>query len=168
MPRRQIFHSFRHRYDAWRVQTLRQIGSIEGQKLLNANDWEAVQRKGPRAIRAWIDSQMKGRSCVVVFIGAHTAHRRWVEYEMQSGWVAGKGVVGIRIHNVKNSRGEHARKGPNPLAAVTVPTRTGTKVLSRVANTYDPPYSSSRKVYDHIATNIEGWIEEAIAIRKAN
>jgi hypothetical protein len=39
---RQIFHSFRHKYDHWRVQTVRQIGAIEGQKLLSPNEWEAV------------------------------------------------------------------------------------------------------------------------------
>lgn len=168
MARRRIFHSFRHSYDWWRVQTLRQIGAIEGQPLLSSNDWEKVQRKGDRAIRAWIDEQMAGRSCVVVFVGSATAGRKWVNYEMKKGWGDGKGVVGIYIHRLKNSKGKQNSKGANPLASVTVSTKSGPKLLSKVAKTYDPPYASSTYVYNYIKDNIEDWIEEAIAIRKAN
>lgn len=168
MARRRIFHSFRHSYDWWRVQTLRQIGAIEGQPLLSSNDWEKVQRKGDRAIRAWIDEQMVGRSCVVVFVGSATARRKWVNYEMKKGWGDGKGVVGIYIHRLKNSQGKQNAKGANPLASVTVTTKSGPKLLSKVAKTYDPPYASSTDVYNYIKDNIEDWIEEAIAIRKAN
>jgi hypothetical protein len=123
MPRRQIFHSFRYDYDWWRVQTVRQIGAIEGQALLSSNDWEAVKRQGERAIREWIDNQMRGRSCVVVLIGSATAGRKWIEYEMTSGWAGGKGVVGIHIHGLKNQDGSQAHKGANPLGSVAVKRR---------------------------------------------
>jgi hypothetical protein len=168
MPRRRIFHSFRYSHDWWRVQTLRQIGAIEAQTLLSSNGWESIQRKGDRAIRAWIDQQMHGRSCVVVFIGSATAGRKWVNYEVKKGWNDGKGVVGIHIHRLKNSRGNQATKGPNPLTSVTINTKAGPRLLSRVAKTYNPPYRTSSGAYNYIAENIEGWIEEAIAIRKAN
>jgi hypothetical protein len=168
MARRRIFHSFRHSSDWWRVQTLRQIGAIEGQPLLSPNTWEKVQRRGDRAIRAWIDEQMRGRSCVVVFIGRATHGRKWVNYEMKKGWDDGKGVVGIHIHRLKNSQGRQSTKGANPLASVTIETKNGPKLLSRVAKTYNPPYASSSSAYNHIKNNIEAWIEEAITIRKAN
>ena len=168
MARRQIFHSFRHSYDWWRVQTLRQIGAIEGQPLLSSNDGEKVKRKGDAAIRAWIDQQLRGRSCVVVFIGSATAGRKWVNYEMKKGWDDGKGVVGIHIHRLKNSKQQQNTKGANPLALVTVSTRNGPKPLSKVAKTYDPPYATSNDVYNFIRNNIEGWIEEAIAVRNFN
>ena len=168
MARRRIFHSFRHSYDWWRVQTLRQIGAIEGQPLLASNDWVKVERRGEQAIRAWIDDQMRGRSCVVVFIGSATAGRKWVNYEMKKGWDDGKGVVGVYIHRLKNSRGEQHSKGKNPLASVTVDTKAGPRQLSKVAMTYDPPYASSTAVYNFIKSNIEDWIEEAVAIRNAN
>jgi hypothetical protein len=45
---RKIFHSFRFSIDWWRVQTVRQIGAIEGQTLLSSNDWEAVKKKAMR------------------------------------------------------------------------------------------------------------------------
>ncbi len=168
MTRRKIFHSFRHSHDWWRVQTLRQIGAIEGQTLLTSNDWEKVQKRGERAIRTWIDDQMRGRSCVVVFIGSATAGREWVEYEMRKGWDDGKGVVGIHIHRLKNSQGKQSTKGANPLASVTVETKSGPKLLSKVVKTYNSPHTSSTDTYNHIKDNIESWIEEAITIRKAN
>jgi hypothetical protein len=165
---RRIFHSFRYSYDWFRVQTIRQIGAIEGQKLLSANGWEQVKKKGNKAIQAWIDEQMWGRSCVVVLIGSATAGRPWVNYEMKKGWADGKGVVGVHIHRLKNSHKKQGSKGANPLASVTVATRTGNKTLSSVAKTYNPPYSDSKDVYNYIANNIESWIEEAIRIRKAS
>lgn len=165
---RRIFHSFRHSHDYWRVQTIRQIGAIEGQTLLSPNDWEKVKKKGDKAIQSWIDSQLSGRSCVVVLIGSATAGRRWVNYEMKKAWADDKGVVGVHIHGLKDAAGNQAAKGANALASVTVATRYGSKVLSNVAKTYDSPYSSSKYVYDYIKENIDDWIEEAIAIRKAN
>lgn len=165
---RRIFHSFRYRYDAWRVQNIRQMGSIEGQKLLSANGWEEVKKGGDDAIQRWIDEQMKGKSCVVVLIGQATAGRKWVKHEMRKGWADGKGVLGIHIHNLKDADGNQARKGRNPLDDVTVSTRDGNKSLSSVAKAYDPPYSTSQYVYNHIKDNIEDWIERAIEIRQNN
>src|SRR5579875_3293725 len=98
---RRIFHSFRHANDYWRVQTIRQIGAIEGQVLLSPNDWEKVKEKGNKAIQDWIDDQLHGRSCVVVLIGSATAGRPWIEYEIKKGWADGKGVLGIHIHGLK-------------------------------------------------------------------
>jgi Thoeris protein ThsB, TIR-like domain len=165
---RRIFHSFRYSHDYWRVQTVLKIGAIEGQPILSASKWEEVKQKGDKAIQAWIDEQMKGRSCVVVLIGSATAGRRWVNYEMKKGWADGKGVVGVHIHGLKDSSQQQTYKGKNPLAEVTVGTRNGIKTLSNVAKAYDPPYSTSTSVYDHIKDNIERWIEEAIRIRNSN
>jgi hypothetical protein len=37
--------------------------------------------------------------------------------------------------------------------------------MSTVVKAYDPPYTKSKNVYDHIKSNIDGWVEEAIQIR---
>src|SRR4051794_8544459 len=122
---RKIFHSFRYKYDSWRVQTIRQIGSIEGQKLLSANGWEQVKKGGDTAVENWINDQLKGKSCVVVLIGQATAGRKWVKHEMRKGWEDGKGVLGIYIHNLKDANENQATKGRNPLDDVTVSTKNG-------------------------------------------
>jgi hypothetical protein len=45
------------------------MGAIEGQKILDSQDWESVKRRGRAAIEKWIDEQMRGKSAVVVLVG---------------------------------------------------------------------------------------------------
>jgi hypothetical protein len=37
--------------------------------------------------------------------------------------------------------------------------------LASVVKAYDPPYSTSTYVYDHIKQNLADWVDEAITIR---
>jgi hypothetical protein len=159
---RRVFHSFHYQRDAFRVQQVRNMGVIEGQRLLSANEWEAVKRGGDAAIRRWIDEQMQGRSCVLVLIGSQTAGRKWVNYEIEKGWNRGKGLVGIYIHNLKDQAGNQSRRGTNPFNGFDV----NGKSLSSIVKAYDPPGSTSISVYTYIKNNLERWIEEAIRIRK--
>jgi macrodomain Ter protein organizer (MatP/YcbG family) len=159
---RSVFASFHYDRDNWRVQQVLKMGAIEGQQLLSANDWEAVKRRGESAIREWIDKHMSGKSCLVVLAGAATANRKWVNYEIDKAWSDGKGVVAVYIHGLENRDGRQDSKGGNPLSYVT----TGSARISSLAKDYDTPYSSSKFVYQHIDENLEGWIDEAIQIRK--
>jgi hypothetical protein len=159
---RKAFFSFYYRPDAWRVQQIQKMGELEGQPILSSNQWEEVKRGGDSAIRRWITNQMKGKSCVVVLIGSRTAGRPWVDYEIQKGWREGKGVVGVHIHNLKNTRGLQAAKGANPFASF----QFGEKTFSSIVKAYDPPSRDSKKVYAHIQRNLADWVEEAIRTRK--
>lgn len=160
---RKAFYSFHYVPDNWRASQVRNMGIVEGNQPASDNDWEAVKGGGDEAIKDWIDGQLEGRTCVVVLIGAEAAGRKWITYEITKGWNDGKGVVGIHIHNLKDSDGDQSGKGQNPLDHVTF-TKGGAK-LSTVAKTYDPPYSTSTNVYSYIKENLSVWIEEAIKIR---
>ncbi len=159
---RKVFYSFHYNPDNWRVSTIRQIGSIEGNKKATDNEWEEVTNGGDGAIRNWINNQLVGRSCALILIGKNTAGRKWINYEIRKAWEDGRGVVGIHIHNLKNSKGEQASKGKNPFEGITI---NGTKLLD-VVKVYDPPYVVSTNVYNHISNNIVDWIEEAVEIRR--
>lgn len=163
---RKAFYSFHYLPDNWRASQVRNIGVVEGNQPARDNDWETVKGGGDAAIKKWIDGQLEGRSCAVVLIGANTAGRKWINYEINKAWNDRKGVLGIYVHNLKDSSGSAARKGGNPLDHVTF-TSSGNK-LSTVAKSYDPPYSASGDVYNHIKANLGAWIEEAIRIRNAN
>jgi MTH538 TIR-like domain (DUF1863) len=139
------------------------MGVIEGNRDVSDNDWEAVKSGGHKAIKVWIDGQLYGRSCTVVLVGEKTAGRKWVKYEIEESWKAGKGVVGIYIHNLEDCDGNQSQKDGNPFDDFTV----GRKKLSTVVKLYDPPYKSSSYVYKHIKKNIAGWVEEAIQIRNS-
>jgi Thoeris protein ThsB, TIR-like domain len=160
---RKVFHSFHYKKDSQRVQQVRNMGVIEGQRLLSANEWEQVKKGGDDAIRDWISKQMAGKSCAVVLIGSATAGRRWINYEIKKAWRDERGVLGVYIHNLKDLAGNQSTKGRNPFDDLTV---NGTN-LSTAVLTYNPPYSTSQYVYDHIKENLEDWIETAIERRKS-
>lgn len=158
---RKVFYSFHYKPDHWRVSQVRNMGVVEGQPLLSDHDWEEVEKGGDAAIENWIDEQMKGKSCVVVLIGKETANRKWVKKEIKKAWDAKKGVLGIYIHNLKDKDGNQSTQGSNPFENVSV----DGKKLSETVKTYNPPYSVSTNVYDHIKSSIDGWVEKAIEIR---
>lgn len=160
---RRVFYSFHYKPDNWRASQVRNMGVIEGNRPCSENDWETVTKGGEPAIKRWISDQMGGKSCVVVLIGANTAGRKWITHEIIKGWDEKKGVVGVYIHNLLNSDQDQSSKGQNPFDSIGYGD-TGRK-LSSIVKAYDPPYSSSASVYDHIKKNLESWIEEAIDIR---
>lgn len=137
------------------------MGVVEGNPPASDNDWEDVKAGGDKAIKAWIDKQLKGRSCTIVLIGANTAKRKWIDYEIKESWNNKKGVLGIYVHNLKDLGGKQSTKGSNPFAHFDV----GDKKMSSIVKAKDPPYTTSTKVYSHIKDNISDWIEEAITIR---
>lgn len=163
---RRVFFSFHFNNDYWRTQQVRNIGAIEGQPVCTPNAWEEIKRQGNAAIEKWIDDNLAGKSCVVVLVGSETANRPWVQREIIKGWDAGKGVVGIRINKLLDSSGNSSLAGGNPFDKIGYGT-TG-RQLSSVVKLINPAGSDSKAVYASIANGIDGWIEDAIAIRKAN
>lgn len=156
---KKCFLSFHYKPDNWRVSQIRQIGAIEEQPLLDSNKWEEIKEKGDDAIKKWIADNMKGKECLVVLVGEKTAGRRWVKHEIKKAWEDGLGVLAIYIHNLKDSDGKKSTKGTDPFAGLTV---DGTAVTGKV---YDPPSVISTDVYDHIKSNIETWVSDAVKAR---
>ena len=158
---RKAFYSFHYKADAWRASQIRNMGVVDGNVPVHDNKWEEVKKGGDKAIKEWIDSQLKGRSVTIVLIGENTAGRKWIKYEIEESWNRGKGVLGVYIHNLHDSDGNKSSKGANPFSDFKV----GDKLLSKIVKAYDPPYSTSTYVYDHIKENLETWVEDAISIR---
>lgn len=161
MARRRVFFSFHYQPDNWRASQVRNIGKVEGNSPASDNDWETVTKGGDKAIKKWIDEQMHGRSCLVVLVGARTAGRKWIRYEIKKAWDAGKGVVGIYVNKLKDVYGNTAEKGNNPFGAFTV---NGVP-MTRLVKCHTPSGSSSTAAYKDISENIEDWIEDAVESR---
>lgn len=160
---RRVFYSFHYKPDNWRASQVRNMGVIEGNRPCSDNDWEKITQGGDDKIKKWIAEQLDGKSCEVVLIGSNTAGRKWINHEIVKGWNDGKGVVGIYVHNLQDSNENQSTKGSNPFASIKY--GDSGKMLSSIVKAYDPPYSTSKHVYDHIKTNLEDWVEEAISIR---
>lgn len=161
---RKVFTSFHYVPDNWRANQIRNMGKLEGNSIATTNKWEEVTKGGNKAIQEWIDDNIYGKSCVVIFVGENTAGRKWIKYEIEKAWNDGKGVFGIYVHNLKDNNGNQSNKGDNPFDDFTV----GGKKLSSIVKCYNPPFSTSTYVYDHIKENLEEWIEKAIEIRNEN
>jgi hypothetical protein len=53
----------------------------------------------------WIDDQLQSTSVTVVLIGQETASRKYVNYEIEQSHSRGNGLLGVRIHNMKDPLG---------------------------------------------------------------
>lgn len=157
---RKTFFSFHYERDAWRAGVVRNCNLIPSDDefgFVDAVDWESIKRQGDRAIEAWINDQLKNTSVTVVLIGAETAERDWVDYEIRESWKRGNGLLGLRIHNIKDSESRTDVPGRHPLDHVSLADGTA---LSRVFTTYD-------WVNDDGRSNLGSWIESAYNTRKA-
>jgi hypothetical protein len=155
-----VFYSFHYDNDAWRVQQVSNMGVVEGQPIMNAQEWEAVKQKGDTAIQEWIDEQMSYKRAVVVLIGSGTADRSWVQYEITKAWNAKKPLVGIRINGLADSSGMTDSAGANPFSNVTLP---GGGTVADYVPVHTPSGSTSQAVYANIEANITSWVDGAYA-----
>lgn len=161
---RKCFYSFHYNPDCIRASQVRQIGAIEGNQPASDNDWETVKGGGDTAIEKWIANQMAGKTCAIILVGQDTANRKWINHEIVKAWDRGLGVVGIRIHGLKNFQGETTLAGANPFDYITHGATQ--KKLSSIVKCYDPVGTDSKAKYAWIADNLAAKVEEAISIRK--
>lgn len=161
---RRAFYSFYYKLDNWRASTVRSIGAVEGNRPATDNDWESITSAGDAAIKRWIADQMKGRSCNVVLVGSNTANRKWINYEIVKSWDDGMGVVGIRIHGLKNADGKISTMGKNPFDYIGY--GSSGKKLSSIVKCYNPSGSNSKERYAWIKKHLANAVEEAIRIRR--
>lgn len=114
---RCVFFSFYYRDDIRRVVQVRnawEFCSGNGtQRIYDRGVWEKVKAGGPDAVRRTIEEGLKGTSVTVVLIGEHTASRPWVQYEIRRTIEQGKGLVGVRIHNLKDPLAARVRVRPS-------------------------------------------------------
>lgn len=161
---RRVFYSFHYKPDNWRASQVRNIGVVEGNRPATDHDWEEVTKGGERAIKNWIADQMHGKSCVVVLVGTNTASRHWIKYEINKAWEDRRGVVGIRVHGLKDRAKQVSSPGKNPFDHVVLAGKPG----SSVVKCYNPSGTTSRDRYAWIKKHLVSAIEEAIRIRNSH
>ena len=155
---RRIFFSFHYERDAWRAGQVRNSNVVSAEDrngFIDSAEWESIKKKGDAAVQNWIEEQLKNTSVTVVLIGAETASREWVQHEIVTSWNRGNGLVGVRIHNIKDHNQKIDLAGRNPFEDLKLPDGT---VLSSVCKTYDWLTDDGR-------TNLGKWADEAADIR---
>lgn len=152
---RKVFFSFHFERDAWRAGQVRNSGMTQEKSgFTDAAAWEEVKKKGDKAIKEWIDEQLKGTSVTAILIGKETADREYVQYEIKKSAEKGNGFVGIYIHNLENQDKETDTQGSNPLSNFYYKKDDKKVYLSDIYKTY---YWKKDKGYEKISE----WIEEA-------
>lgn len=155
---RAVFYSFHFDRDFWRVQQIRNIGAIEEQEILPAQRWEQVKREGDAAVKSWIDKEMRGKSAVVVLVGAETAARPWVKYEIRKAWNEGIPLVGVRIHGLLNRDQRPDHSGIDPFSQIT---DGGLPLSTWGVTLHDPAGTNSQQRYASIRENLPNWVDAA-------
>lgn len=153
MIKPNVFYSFHFDNDVMRVQMIRNMGVVTGDEPVEPNVWETL-KKADSSVEAWIEKNMKDKEAVIVLIGAATAGRKWVKYEMKRAWELGKPLFGIYIHNLKSMNEGASKKGENPFDAFTFK-HNGAVIRPAV---YEP---KSHDAYNDIKDNIAAWISAA-------
>lgn len=155
---RRVFFSFHYGRDVWRVNQVRNSWVAkkdrEAAGFIDAAEWEEVKREGEDAIKKWIDDQMHGTSVTAVLIGNETADRDWVHYEIKKSIERGNGIVGIKIHSLRDKKGSTDFSGTNPLKKFVVEEENEVKTLSSIFPTYHWEHDNGRE-------NIGEWVEKA-------
>ena len=163
---RKVFYSFNYATDFARAASVRALSIVEGNVSVSEKDWATLTKAGETTIQRWIDSQMAGRECTIVLIGANTAGRRWIKYEIEKSWAEKKGLLGIYVHNLTDASGAKSPKGKNPFEGLQVKS-TGA-YLAKIVKTYEPLPTENRAIVNYISMNLAKWVEEAIRIRAAS
>lgn len=155
---RKVFFSFHFKRDAWRAGQVRNCDLLADEDeygVIDGVEWEKIERQGEAAIERWIEEQLEYTSVTVVLIGAETAERDWVDYEIRRSWERGNALVGLRIHDMKNQDSRTDLPGPNPFDNLYL--KDGMP-LSGLAKTYD-------WVNDDGRNNLGRWVEDAFQSR---
>ena len=159
---KSVFFSFHYDRDHWRVQQIMNMGAVEGQSILNAQQWETVKRQGEAAIKKWIHDQMAYKSAVVVLVGAETADRPWVRHEIAYAWDNYKPLVGIRINGLADSNNKTSLQGANPFSRVSL---EGGGTVADYVPLFTASGYNSQAVYADIKNNITTWVGNAVKRR---
>jgi hypothetical protein len=117
MSGRRVFFSFHYEQDVWRATNVRNAGQVDAKSAAGWTDasiWEDAKRKGRAALERLIDAGLTGTSVTAVLIGAETATRPWVQYEIQHSIDRGNGLLGVRIHKIKDQHGDRSQRGAIP------------------------------------------------------
>jgi hypothetical protein len=115
---RRVFFSFHYERDIWRANQVRNSWLTQDREaagFFDASLWEEAKKKGDAAIKKMIDGSLLGTTVTAVLIGAETASRAYVKYEISKSIERGNGLLGVRIHKLKDRDGYTDPPGPNPL-----------------------------------------------------
>lgn len=115
---RHTFFSFHYQRDVQRAAIVRNSWLCKRDRsdagFFENGLWERAKRSGDSGIRTIIGRGMSGTSVTCVCVGYETWARYWVRYEILKSFAEGKGILGVRIHDIPNFNRQVDPVGENP------------------------------------------------------
>jgi hypothetical protein len=114
---RRVFFCFHYDLDHWRAKQV-----IESNVVTRADrggffdplEYEDAKGKGAEAIKRMIVRHLANSTVTVVLIGSRTSVRPLVKYGIEESVKRGNGLLGIRIHHLKDQMGRVSFAGRLP------------------------------------------------------
>ena len=169
---RRVYFAF-HYDDVFRVNVVRNSWrmhpSRDSSGYFDASLWEKAKRESELSLKRLINKGLENTSVTVFLLGAETAGRRWVNYELVKSVERGNGLLAVRIHQIKKPTWVGGTQ-------MGLPGSAGPNILDqyRLQNSYSLQsslLSSSFSTQDWVAgngyVNLGRWVEDA-ASRAAN
>jgi|ERR1051325_5308921 hypothetical protein len=158
---RRVFFTFHYQNDIFRVNTIRNHWltkpNRESAGYWDHSLWEETKLKGKKALENLIDSGLNKASVTAILIGAETAGREWVNYEIKRSHDLGKGIIGVYIHQIRSANTSRIDpRGRNPLDDFYIESGYSRTYLSSLYPTYD-------WVTNDGYNNFSSWVETAAA-----
>jgi hypothetical protein len=158
---RRVFFSFYYQRDIWRVNQVRNSWLTHPNREVagywDASLWEKTELKGKTAIERLIDEGLENTSVTAVLIGAETADRDYVRYEIEQSLERKNGLLGVYIHGLRDRSGSTDRQGENPYSKV-VKIQEGKRI----------PLAVSVPVFDWVLDkgyeNFGAWVDQAAKV----
>lgn len=116
---RRTFFSFHYGPDVGRAQVVRNSwvtkADREAAGFFDGSVFESKKRTSDDALKRFLIDGLENTTVTAVLIGAETASRRWVRYELFRSFIRGNGILGIHINAIKDFHGSTHDGGVNPL-----------------------------------------------------
>lgn len=113
---RRVFFSFHYKY-VWKVNQIRSMPNIIGTAAAGFQDaslWETAKKKGEKEIKSMIDKALVNTSVTVICVTYGSTSRKYINYEIDQSLKRGNGLVGIKIHHLKDQNSNIGKPGAIP------------------------------------------------------
>lgn len=104
---RRTFFSFHYKPDVTRSYVVKNSWVTKDREdagFFDSSAFEKAKNTNDDSLKAFLNKEIDNSSVVCALVGAETANRRWVRYEIQRGIWEAKGLLAIRIHTIKDLR----------------------------------------------------------------
>jgi len=114
---RRTFFSFHFENDIWRANQVRNSNVVVGADVagfFDHSEYEDAKRRGDTAVKTMILDHLRYTTVTVVLIGAETAIRPYVQFEIEESVKRKNGLLGIFVDHLKDQYSRTSFRGPTP------------------------------------------------------